>query len=286
MILLTATPHSGVEESFLSLLGLIKPEFAKFDLAKMEEKERIALSQHFIQRRRADIKTWLGETTPFPDRETEEITYTLSPAYQELFKRVYEFSREIVKSGETLTGWKRRIKFWHALALLRCVMSSPAAASAALVNAAKSKSIDVEPAADESGNDDSYASLIYEPTDDAVNDAQPATIIEEGIKDLSPVEARSIGEFARVRRRSVRKRSTIRLKPVQLLSETPQRRIQPDCLVPGDCNERLCSGRTRKTTGKAYPDICIKSITRAMPDEERREKIEDSGRIHAVSSCH
>ena len=66
MILLTATPHSGVEEAFLSLLGLINPDFAKFDLAQMEEKERITLSQHFIQRRRADIKTWLGEDNAFP----------------------------------------------------------------------------------------------------------------------------------------------------------------------------------------------------------------------------
>lgn len=290
MILLTATPHSGVEESFLSLLGLIKPEFAKFDLAKMEEKERIALSQHFIQRRRADIKTWLGETTPFPDRETEEITYTLSPAYQELFKRVYEFSREIVKSGETLTGWKRRIKFWHALALLRCVMSSPAAASAALVNAAKSKSIDVEPAADESGNDDSYASLIYEPTDDAVNDAQPATIIEEGIKDLSPVEARSIGEFARrakeIREKDIdNKAETCATLVKKLLKEGYNPIVWCRYIATSD----YVADELEKRLGKAYPDICIKSITGAMPDEERREKIEEIGthsrRVLVATDC-
>ena len=39
---------------------------------------------------------------------------------------------ELVRSGETLTGWKQRIRFWTALALLRCVMSSPAAAMAAI----------------------------------------------------------------------------------------------------------------------------------------------------------
>ncbi|MFM7373336.1 MAG: DEAD/DEAH box helicase, partial [Sphaerospermopsis kisseleviana] len=32
LLLLTATPHSGIEESFLSLLGLLKPEFANLTL--------------------------------------------------------------------------------------------------------------------------------------------------------------------------------------------------------------------------------------------------------------
>jgi len=31
LLLLTATPHSGVETSFLSLLGLLKPKFSEID---------------------------------------------------------------------------------------------------------------------------------------------------------------------------------------------------------------------------------------------------------------
>ncbi|OPY37361.1 MAG: ATP-dependent helicase HepA [Methanoregula sp. PtaU1.Bin051] len=289
MIMLTATPHSGVEESFLSLLGLIRPEFAKYNLAQMNEKERIALSQYFIQRRRADIKNWLGETR-FPDRETEEITYTLSPAYQDLFKRVYEFSREIVKSGETLKGWKRRIKFWHALALLRCVMSSPAAASAALVNAAKSRTLDVEPAADESAQDDSYAALIYEPTDDTVNDTQPATIIEEGIKDLSAGEVRSIAEFAR-RAKEIREKEidskveTCATLVKKLLKEGYNPIIWCRYIATSD----YLADELVKRLGGSYPDICIKSITGAMPEEERREKVDELGlhtrRVLVATDC-
>lgn len=290
MILLTATPHSGVERSFLSLLGLIRPEFAEFDLARMDEKERIALSQHFIQRRRVDIKTWLGETTPFPDRETEEITYALSPAYQELFKRVYEFSREIVKSGETLTGWKRRIKFWHALALLRCVMSSPAAASAALVNAAKSKSIDMEPAADEGGSDDSYASLIFEPTDDTVNDAQPATIIEEGNKDLSTGEMRSIAEFARCTKKIREKETDSKVETcATLVKNLLKEGYNPIVWCRYIATSDYVADELIKRLGKSYPDICIKSITGTMPDEERREKVDELGthsrRVLVATDC-
>ena len=290
MILLTATPHSGVEGSFLSLLGLLKPEFAEFNLAQMTEKERIVLSQHFIQRRRADIKTWLGETTPFPDRETEEVTYTLSPAYQDLFKRVYEFSRDIVKSGETLTGWKRRIKFWHALALLRCVMSSPAAASAALINAAKSKTLDTEPAVDDSGQDDSFASLIYEPTDDTVNDTQPAAIIEEGVKDLTPGEVRSIVDFAR-RAKEIREREIDNKAEIcaTLVKKILKEGYNPIIWCRYIATSDYLAEELRKRIGKAYPDICITSITGAMPEEERREKVDElsthTRRVLVATDC-
>lgn len=56
LILLSATPHSGIEESFLSILGLLKPEFAVMDLEHLPEPQRIKLASHFIQRRRADVK--------------------------------------------------------------------------------------------------------------------------------------------------------------------------------------------------------------------------------------
>jgi superfamily II DNA or RNA helicase len=289
MIFLTATPHSGVEESFRSLLGLIKPEFSEYNLTQMDEKQRIVLSQHFIQRGRADIKNWLGDT-PFPDRDTEESVYTLSPAYQDLFKQVYEFSREIVKSGETLTGWKRRIKFWHALALLRCVMSSPAAASAALVNAAKSKSIDVEPAADEIPNDDSYSSLIYEPTDETVNDAQPAAIIEEGIKDLTPVEARSIAAFAKraieIREKEIDNKL---VACAALVKKILNDGYNPIVWCRYIATSDYVAEELKKQFGKAYPDLCIMSITGAMPDEERRERVNDLGshsrRVLVATDC-
>lgn len=289
MIFLTATPHSGVEGSFLSLLGLIKPEFADYNLTQMDEKQRIALSQHFIQRRRADIKNWLGDT-PFPERDTEESTYTLSPAYQELFKQVYEFSREIVKSGESLSGWKRRIKFWHALALLRCVMSSPAAASAALMNAAKSKSIDVEPATDESASDDSYSSLIYEPTDETVNDSQPSSIIEEGVKDLSPTQTSSIAVFAK-QAREIREKD-IDNKVVScatLVKKLLKDGYNPIVWCRYIATSDYVAEELTKQLGKAYPDLSIMSITGTMPDEERREKVEELGshasRVLVATDC-
>jgi len=43
------------------------------------------LAQHFIQRRRGDILSYLDENTPFPTREDAEETYKLTPEYKRLF---------------------------------------------------------------------------------------------------------------------------------------------------------------------------------------------------------
>jgi SNF2 family DNA or RNA helicase len=68
LILVTATPHSGIEESFRSLLGLLNPAFE----ANIERKR---LLPHVIQRRRRDVEKWLGSETPFPERVSSEERY-------------------------------------------------------------------------------------------------------------------------------------------------------------------------------------------------------------------
>jgi hypothetical protein len=169
-------------------------------------------------------------------------------------------------------------------------MSSPAAASAALVNAAKSKSIDVEPAADESASDDSYSALIYEPTDETVNDAQPSSIIEEGVKDLSPAETRSIAEFAK-RAREIREKE-IDNKVVScavLVKKLLKEGYNPIVWCRYIATSDYVAEELTKQLGKSYPDLCIKSITGTMPDEERREKVEELGsharRVLVATDC-
>ncbi len=75
MILVTATPHSGNEEGFRSLLALLNADFADLpdSLAGDENrKQRERLAQHFVQRRRADIRHYLKTDTAFPDRLEKE----------------------------------------------------------------------------------------------------------------------------------------------------------------------------------------------------------------------
>ena len=60
IVLLTATPHSGDQDAFARLLGLINPAFGT--LAEASEAERRGLRErlaaHFVQRRRVDIDAW------------------------------------------------------------------------------------------------------------------------------------------------------------------------------------------------------------------------------------
>lgn len=134
LILVTATPHSGNEEAFRSLLGLLNPAFRNLpdDLSGPgNEPSRREVAAHFVQRRRADIRHFLKADTPFPDREEAEETYKLSPDYKRLFEEVLEYARESV-ADESLPRQRQRIRWWSALALLRSMASSPAAAAMTL----------------------------------------------------------------------------------------------------------------------------------------------------------
>ena len=134
MVLLTATPHSGDDTAFQNLLGLLDPRFA--ELADMPEGDvrrrlREELALHFVQRRRGDIAEWRDDTQ-FPVRESREATYTLTGGWGSLVDQVLAYARTMVRRAEGGTKLEQRMSWWAALALLRCVSSSPAAASLAL----------------------------------------------------------------------------------------------------------------------------------------------------------
>ena len=134
LILVTATPHSGKEDAFRNLLGFLDPSFATLpdDLAAPERQaERRRLARYFVQRRREDLAHYLTEQTPFPKRQPEEKTYTLSPEYKEFLSRTVRWCRERVRDPSG-GPHRQRVRWWAALALLRAVGSSPAAAAATL----------------------------------------------------------------------------------------------------------------------------------------------------------
>lgn len=135
MVFLTATPHSGDEAAFHNLLGLINPEFRALQGMSdgpVRQRLRERLASHFVQRRRADIAEWRDAGSVFPDRETKEATYNLSGEWGQLFDEVLEYARSMIRRTENQSALRQRMSWWAALALLRCVSSSPASASVAL----------------------------------------------------------------------------------------------------------------------------------------------------------
>lgn len=132
LVMLTATPHSGDENAFYRLLGLLKPEFEQLLAASGEGRVQMRdrLSRHFVQRRRPDIAEW-KDGSIFPRRETKELTYRLTGDWEKFFNDVLDYCATVVQSAGS-DERKQRLSFWGTLALMRCVASSPSAAAQAL----------------------------------------------------------------------------------------------------------------------------------------------------------
>ena len=132
LVLLTATPHSGDDNAFYRLLGLVGSDFQALAHAEGRERSRLRerLANHFVQRRRPDIAEW-HEGELFPQRQTRELTYELSGAWEAFFNEVLDYCAGVVETGSG-DDLRQRLNFWSTLALLRCTGSSPAAAVQAL----------------------------------------------------------------------------------------------------------------------------------------------------------
>ena len=245
VVLVTATPHSGNEDAFRSLLALLDDDFADLPVEDLDragrEGVRRRLARHLVQRRRADICRYLETDTAFPERRDKEAAYNFSPAYRALFDDILAFAHEYVTAGvgdapparggraddglpEHATEWtgdvrpaqsgraddgrpehttsdtgnapaapedrtpagdqrgqpghhgqrRRRVRYWSALALLRCVSSSPAAAAATLrsraaVDAAEGEDVDEvgRRTVLDQGDDDDAVALDFSPGADA-----------------------------------------------------------------------------------------------------------------------
>lgn len=284
LLLLTATPHSGFEDSFKSILGLLDPEFLGLDFTHLSEAERAQLAGYFVQRRRADVKKWLGEETPFPERDSQEITYQMSPRYQTLFNKVYEFSREIVKTGEQLSGWKQRIRYWSALALLRCVMSSPAAAVAALKKREKGYLPDEEP------SDESYSPYVNDPTDEFSIDVQPSHIVDEAEATLSQSERGRLREFARLAWEIAGYTHDQKLlECAEIVRKLLREGHHPIVWCRYiDTSDYVTEHLGRLLAGE-FPDLRIISITSSDDDEKRRARVDDlaksARRVLVATDC-
>lgn len=148
LLLVTATPHSGKEEPFRRLLGLLDDRLATASLDT--DAGRRLLAEFFVQRRRADIRDDFGDGTHFPSsRATAESPYTLHRDYKKLLDEVLSYARETVRAADG--ALQQRQRWWSTLALLRTLSSSPAAAVQSLNTRAGVEEADSPEEADRTG---------------------------------------------------------------------------------------------------------------------------------------
>jgi len=198
LLLLSATPHSGVEDSFRSILSLLNPDFGGVDLDNLSDRQRRDLAHHIVQRRRGDIsEKWMGgagEGRPFPVRVPPfEETYRMSQEYGALFNDVLAFTRQTV-TASGLTPTRQRARYWAALSLLRSLMSSPAAAKQAFHN--REETLKKIGGDEEEVNEDLLRRESLDPlSEDGVIDAVPDAATELSNADLSPTDRSKLRQF-------------------------------------------------------------------------------------------
>ncbi|MEH2103221.1 MAG: helicase-related protein [Nostoc sp.] len=273
LLLLTATPHSGIEESFLSLLGLLKPEFEHFNLNSLTDKQRDHLANHFVQRRRADVKLWLGNETPFPERESSEESYKLSKEYKELFDEVYDFARGLVKTTTAdMSHAQRRGRYWSALALIRCVMSSPAAAIATL-NRQVSKSgerllADLD--------EDLMSSYVHDPTEqEQAVDASPTLVIEQGQQSYKDADKRKLKAFVQAAEKLQGSKDQKLQSCIATVESLLKDQMNPIVWCRYIATANYVADALRQKLEKKGSQIRVIAITGELSEDERETRLEE-----------
>lgn len=279
LLLLTATPHSGKDGEFKSLLGLLNPEFETYDFADLQISEKRKVAAHFIQRKRKNIEKWLDEETPFPKRTTEELPYALSASsdYYKLYQDVLKFARGI--STEGVTENKARIKYFAALSLLRGVMSSPAAGFEMLQ---KRKLKIAEPY--EITSEEVKDNPIVEKWDEQ-SDSEQIEIIDRA--ELSESEWNTLNRLAQ---KAAELTKIEKDEKVKLGSEQIKLWLNKGQSPIVFCRFIATAHYVAKILKEYLPkDVDVRAITSELSDEERREKIDEMAkspkRVLVATDC-
>ncbi len=165
IVFVTATPHTGNEDNFRTLLGMLEPELKRLPdnlQGEHNEKWRRKLADFMVQRRRENIRDYADERTPFPTRYEQEESYALSPEYRALVEQIIEAQRNRFQAASN--DKIRSLTWWSLLSILRALASSPMAAAQTLrVRSGIEDASDV----DEAGR----RALIEDPQEPKENDA-------------------------------------------------------------------------------------------------------------------
>ena len=273
LVLVTATPHSGKEQAFRSLLAFLDPEFSELpdDLGgTANAPHRRRLAAHFVQRRRGDILHFMNEDTSFPTRASAETTYRLSDKYAKLFDRVLAYARESVldESGE---AYRRRVRWWSALALLRSMASSPAAAAATLRSRAAVADAEDEEDLEEIGRR-SVLDLVEDESAEGT-DVAPGSDIGE-LADDEARNRRRLLEMARMADALHGAEDQKLQEAIPLVRSLLEEGFSPILFCRFIPTADYLAEQLRKSLGK---DVEVASVTGTMPPEDREQRVRELG---------
>ncbi len=271
LILLTATPHSGIRASFGQLLGLLDERFSTWEIDRLTEEQRATLARHLVQRTRADLRHRWGDADVFPTREPQDATYTLSPAYRALFEAVHGFCTEIVRSGEALQEHRRRMRWWSALVLLRCVMSSPRAAVLALERRRKDEPPDSEDESVLLGPDGQVP--VVEPSDAIHLDEIPTPVLDRAVADLADSDRRRLAALHKQAAAIGPEHDTKLQRCVETTRRLLDEGFHPVIWCTYVDTAEYVAEHLRAELADDYPGLQVECLTGRVGEEERRQRV-------------
>lgn len=282
LILVTATPHSGKEAEFRSLLTLLDRSLADLpdDLSGPENQHhRRRLADYFIQRRRADIRAYLNSQTPFPEREDLEETYKLSPEYADFLHKVVDYARQTV-ADTSGTRFHQRVRWWSALALLRSIASSPAAAAATLRSRAVCADADTDEEVDVIGRK-TVMDLVQEDLAETTDTAPGSDVSSEVPEDDR--RRRKLLELAREAEKLAEKNDEKVNRAARLIAKIVSDGYNPIVF----CRFIPTAEYVAKVLRDALPkNVEVAAVTGTLPPEEREARVLQLGEAeHRVLVC-
>src|SRR6266581_832263 len=230
LILVTATPHSGNEEAFRSLLTFLEKDFKNLPeelTGKQHEQDRRRLAAHFVQRRRGDIRSYLQANTHH-----------------------------------------QRVRWWSALALLRSMSSSPAAAVATLRSRASVADTGTVDEADEIGRR-TVLDLMDNDTGEGI-DLVPGSDIEEEAGEEQKIRRRLL-EMAREAEALKGAKDDKLQKAIKLVDTLIKDGYQPIVF----CRFIPTAEYVAAALGERLPkSVLVDAVTGLLPPVERESRIQ------------
>jgi len=270
LVMLTATPHSGDEDAFYRLLGLLDPKFEGIKEQGGDDREalRTELSRHFVQRRRPDIDEW-KEGRLFPKRETKELTYQLTGAWERFFEEVLDYCAAVVDAAGG-DEQRKRLNFWGTLALMRCVASSPAAAAQALRTRATAHV--------GQGDEEELGERLFDGTADR--------LLEDDVEPPVEVEDRALGSLIETADTLAGQAGDPKLK---LLTDHVTKLLDDGFSPVVFCRYIATAHYLGRHLEGRFKDVQLAVVTGELTSDERKEKVEATGeaerRLLVATDC-
>jgi len=283
ILLVTATPHSGNEQAFRSLIGLLDDEFANLpdDLSgEKNRRHRERLAQHMVQRRRGDLRQYLEIDTPFPERDETEVSYQLTAEGRALFDAALDYAREVVR--DTTTDRRRqRMQWWSIVALLRSLASSPEAAIDTLTKRSlTSDAADVDEA-DRVGRQ--HALDLGDEEGEEFDDETGGGLVEDAGQLVT--KSSKLGNLRRLAE-AMRGKKDAKL---QGLVDIVQQLVDDGCNPIVFCRYIPTVDYYAAELAKRFPNVEVRGVSGKVPSSERAEIVAELGehprRILVASDC-